>query len=68
MEAIRPAAGSRQKVRCSFCGLGPGQDRRFVSGPNVCICDDCIRRAHSLLELPGHDDRQLSVGFDDPPS
>ncbi len=29
---------------CSFCGKAVYEVKKLVSGRNVCICDECIRR------------------------
>lgn len=36
-------------VRCSFCGKGPEAVRRIVSGPRVCICDECVGLAARVI-------------------
>ena len=35
---------------CSFCGRGRGEYRSLVSGPDVFICDRCIRESSNLLK------------------
>jgi ATP-dependent Clp protease ATP-binding subunit ClpX len=39
----------RDHVRCSFCGKGPEVGRRFVSGPGVYICSECVEVAARVL-------------------
>ncbi len=33
---------SGRGVRCSFCGKAHDQVKRMISGPGVCICDECV--------------------------
>ena len=35
--------------RCSFCGKTQDQVRRLVAGPNVYICNECIRLCHEIV-------------------
>ena len=53
-------------VRCSFCGKRQDQVGRLIAGPNVYICDECVRLCSSIiadgmeqnspqaLEIPDH--------------
>ncbi|OGF98526.1 MAG: ATP-dependent protease ATP-binding subunit ClpX [Candidatus Glassbacteria bacterium RIFCSPLOWO2_12_FULL_58_11] len=34
---------------CSFCGKSQKQVRKLISGPNVFICDECIRLCNEIL-------------------
>jgi len=34
---------------CSFCSKRQGEVRRLISGPDVCICNECIDLCNSLL-------------------
>ncbi len=38
------------KPTCSFCGRNEEEVEKLVSGPNVYICDNCIRLCTSILE------------------
>ena len=33
------------KVRCSFCGKPRSMVSRLIMGPEVNICDECVRNA-----------------------
>ena len=35
---------------CSFCGAPESSLRRLIAGPEVCICDGCIRICNNLLD------------------
>lgn len=35
---------------CSFCRKSQHQVRKLVAGPDVHICDDCIRLASDIIE------------------
>ena len=37
------------QLRCSFCGRREDQAARFISGPGVCICSDCVQACTDLL-------------------
>ena len=37
------------QIRCSFCGRREDQASRFISGPGVCICSDCVQACSDLL-------------------
>jgi len=36
-------------LRCSFCGRGSDQVKRLVAGPNVHICDECVKMCNDIL-------------------
>jgi hypothetical protein len=48
-------AGPRRPglVACSFCGLGPPESGRLVSGDNAFICERCIRQWSDRLATGG---------------
>jgi ATP-dependent Clp protease ATP-binding subunit ClpX len=35
---------------CSFCGRSEEELEKLVSGPNVCICDNCVRLCMTIIE------------------
>jgi len=37
-------------LRCSFCGKSQDQVRRLVAGPNVYICDECIKLCQEIID------------------
>ncbi|MDQ0508886.1 ATP-dependent Clp protease ATP-binding subunit ClpX [Peptoniphilus ivorii] len=37
-------------LRCSFCGKSQQQVERLIAGPNVYICNECIRLCDEILE------------------
>lgn len=45
------------KSKCSFCHKDQDQVHRLIAGPNVFICDECVRLCVAILwedvELPG---------------
>lgn len=42
---------SQEKNRtCSFCGKRQREVKRLIAGPNVNICDECIRLCNGLLQ------------------
>lgn len=36
-------------VKCSFCGMSQKQVRKLIAGPNVYICDECIRLCTDII-------------------
>lgn len=41
---------NKEPATCSFCGRSEDEVQKLVSGPNVYICDNCIRLCMSILE------------------
>lgn len=39
-----------QELNCSFCGKTKSETKSLISGPGVCICDECVKSCHSLIE------------------
>lgn len=39
----------KDALRCSFCGKPQEEVRKFISGPSVRICDDCVRVCNEIL-------------------
>ncbi|MFV0400636.1 MAG: ATP-dependent Clp protease ATP-binding subunit ClpX [Oscillospiraceae bacterium] len=37
-------------LRCSFCGKMQDEVGRMISGPGVCICDECVELCQSVLD------------------
>ncbi len=37
-------------IKCSFCGRGQDEVSKLVSGPNVYICNECIKLCNDILE------------------
>ena len=46
---------------CSFCGKSQSSVRRLVTGPNVNICDECIRLCNTLLVDEEQSDKDRGV-------
>ena len=40
---------ARSGLICSFCGKSQKQVHKLISGPNVFICDECIRLCNEIL-------------------
>ncbi len=47
-------------LRCSFCGKHQDQVGRLIAGPNVYICNECVKLCMGIL-----DDGYLADDFDD---
>lgn len=37
------------KLACDFCGKSEDQVKALISGPNVCICDECVHLCVDIL-------------------
>lgn len=42
--------------RCSFCGRGPGEVERLISGPSAHICNECVRLCVEILDAEEEND------------
>ena len=40
---------SEKHLRCSFCGKSKDSVRKFISGPSVYICNECIALCNEIL-------------------
>jgi ATP-dependent Clp protease ATP-binding subunit ClpX len=40
---------SDKQLRCSFCGKSKDSVKKFISGPSVYICDECISLCNEIL-------------------
>ena len=40
---------SDRRLACSFCGRHKDETRKFISGPNVYVCDACVRIAEEII-------------------
>ena len=47
-------------LRCSFCGKHQDQVGRLIAGPNVYICNECVKLCMGIL-----DDGYLADDFDE---
>ena len=55
-----------KQLRCSFCGKSKEAVQKFISGPNVYICNECIALCNDILA----DDEETAQpdGFSDVPT
>ncbi len=44
-----PGKDDDKELTCSFCGRNADQVKRLVTGPNVNICDECVKVANDIL-------------------
>ena len=42
------------QIHCSFCGRPQTEVRRFIAGPGVYICNNCIEACHDILKEEGN--------------
>jgi len=50
MPADSDAANGKKTDRCSFCGKDQHEVLLLVAGPAVFICDECIAKAHQIVQ------------------
>lgn len=41
---------TEEQILCSFCGRNEEAVEKLIAGPNVYICDKCIRLCHGIIE------------------
>jgi len=52
---------SDKHLRCSFCGKSKESVKKFISGPNVYICNECISLCNEILAEEEEREAQESV-------
>lgn len=45
----RPLSDGFDRIRCSFCGKSRDKVRKFISGPDVYICNECVILCSEIL-------------------
>ena len=59
------------EFRCSFCGKPQSQVRRLIAGPDVYICDECVKMCSDIIkdELDDYqvETREVQEHFDELP-
>jgi ATP-dependent Clp protease ATP-binding subunit ClpX len=56
---------SDKHLRCSFCGKSKDAVKKFISGPNVYICNECIALCNEILAE--EEDREAAGRFTEIP-
>ena len=44
----------QQKLNCNFCGKNREEVEKLIAGPNVYICDECIKLSYSIVSEEQH--------------
>ncbi|MFQ5689666.1 MAG: ATP-dependent Clp protease ATP-binding subunit ClpX [Gemmatimonadota bacterium] len=57
---------SDKHLRCSFCGKSKESVKKFISGPNVYICNECIALCNEILSE--EEERQATGRFTEIPT
>ncbi len=60
---------SVEALKCSFCGKSQAQVKKFIAGPGVYICNECLDLCNELMEdeVPSwHWPRTTAPGPDPP--
>jgi len=53
-------------LRCSFCGKSKDAVRKFISGPSVYICNECIALCNEILQED--EEREVSAAIKEVPT
>lgn len=53
-----------KRIECSFCGKSQDEVQRLIAGPNVYICNECIRLCTEIID---EEDEILEKVFDEMP-
>lgn len=48
----RGNTGGKDTAHCSFCGKGQDEVQKLIAGPEVYICDECVRLCTLILDEP----------------
>lgn len=51
----------QETISCSFCGRGEEAVEKLISGPEVYICDKCVRLCSGIIEKKKSSDFQFKV-------
>ena len=54
------ARNDDRRYRCSFCGKHQDQVRRLIAGPNVYICNECVKLCNGILDDDEETDEALN--------
>jgi len=41
---------NEKNLYCSFCGKKRHEVKRLIAGPEVFICDECVKLCHNILQ------------------
>lgn len=50
---------NEKNIKCNFCGMPQSQAGKLISGPNVYICDECVKTAYNLIFEPDNKPVQI---------
>lgn len=39
-----------KEYRCSFCGKNHNQVKRLIAGPDIYICDECVKLCQDIID------------------
>lgn len=57
----------RRPLKCSFCGKTQEQVHRLVAGPNVYICNECVKLCSEIIDEEEPYDGEESIDLDNIP-
>lgn len=53
-------AKNDKNIRCSFCGKSQNGVEKIIAGPNVFICNECIKVCNNIIEGEIYDDAEIT--------
>ncbi|MDL2310422.1 ATP-dependent Clp protease ATP-binding subunit ClpX [Peptostreptococcaceae bacterium OttesenSCG-928-C18] len=53
-----------KSVSCSFCGKTSDEVSRLIAGPNVYICDECVKLCNDIIDEENIDIKEASRNFE----
>ena len=59
-------SGTKNTVKCTFCGKTPDQVKRLIAGPGVYICNECVLLCQEILSDDVEVSENVSEGLKRP--
>lgn len=60
----RKAHARSEEFWCSFCGKSRAEVNKLIAGPDVCICDECVRLSDDIIaEGSGHPSDRVIIAL-----
>lgn len=53
---------NKDNIRCSFCGKKQTEVKQLIAGPNIFICDECVKLCNDIMR---EEEEKQKVKYDD---
>ncbi len=53
---------NKDNIRCSFCGKRQTEVKQLIAGPNIFICDECVKLCNDIMR---EEEEKQKVKYDD---